>query len=163
MKSYFRTINAIAFLLCCALISSAFYLEYIQGLMPCPLCMLQRGILILIGLIFLVAVLHNPARISARLYAFLTGIFSVAGAALAGRQVWLQSQPADPNATCLPGLNYLLQTMLWQDVLKVAIKGSVECAQKDWTFLGFTLAAWTLIAFAVLALISILQVSRTTH
>jgi glucose dehydrogenase len=48
-------------LTCAALMGWALWLQYGLGLDPCPLCSLQRMVVIGIGVVFLVAGIHNPA------------------------------------------------------------------------------------------------------
>ena len=61
----------LGFLVCAALMGWAFWLQYGEGLDPCPLCMLQRVAFIAIGLIFLVGTFHEPGRVGAWIYALL--------------------------------------------------------------------------------------------
>ena len=62
---------------CAGLMGWALWLQYGLQLEPCPLCVVQRVIVIAMGVIFLVAGLHNPGRIGAAVYA---GLVVVAGA-----------------------------------------------------------------------------------
>ena len=43
------------------------------------------------------------------------------------------------------GLNYMLDTMPFADVLNQVFYGSGECAQIDWAFLGLSMPTWTLV------------------
>ena len=61
----------LGFLICAALMGWAFWLQYGEGMDPCPLCMLQRVAIVVIGLIFLVGTFHEPGRVGAWIYAFL--------------------------------------------------------------------------------------------
>src|SRR3972149_6931641 len=71
------------FLACAGLLGFAFYLQYVKGLQPCPLCMLQRVAVASTGLLFLLAAIHHPARVGAWIYAGLTALVSLAGAGVA--------------------------------------------------------------------------------
>ena len=46
--------------------------------------------------------------------------------AAAGRQVWLQSLPADQVPACGPSLEYMLETFAANEVLAELLKGSGE-------------------------------------
>ena len=48
-----RIAFALGFVVCAGLMAWAFWLEHIEGLSPCPLCMFQRVAVVAIGLIFL--------------------------------------------------------------------------------------------------------------
>ena len=102
---------ALGFLVCLGLMGYALYLQYVLNLDPCPLCVLQRLCVIAMGLIFLVATFHNPGRTGAAVYALLQLFAGGAGAALAARQVWLQSLPKDQVPSCGMSLNYMLETL----------------------------------------------------
>ena len=104
-----RRVSLAAALICAALLSYGYYLQYVQGLEPCPLCLVQRLFFYAVMIIFLVAAVHAPGRIGARIYGGLVLLFAAGGAAVAGRQVWLQHLPADQVPACGPGLNYMLE------------------------------------------------------
>jgi disulfide bond formation protein DsbB len=38
------------------------------------------------------------------------------------------------------------------------LSGTGDCAKVDWTFLGVSMPAWTLVAFLMLATLSLLQI-----
>jgi disulfide bond formation protein DsbB len=73
----------------------------------------------------------------------------VAGIAIAGRHLWLQSLPADQVPDCGMGLNYMLDTMPVLDVFREVLYGSGECAEVYWRFLGLTMPGWTFLWYIV--------------
>ena len=150
----------LGFVVCAGLMAWAFYLQYVEGLEPCPLCMLQRVVVVVIGLIFLVGTFHEPGRVGAWIYALLLLVASGIGAALAMRQVWLQSLPKDQVPACGMGLSYMLDTMPFVDAIRRVLEGSGECAEKAWVFLGLSIAGWTLAFFIAIAFIGIALVRR---
>jgi disulfide bond formation protein DsbB len=85
----------------------------------------------------------------------LTALKAGAGAAIAGRQVWLQSLPADQVPACGPTLGYLMKMMPLQNVITYVLKGEGSCAKIDAQWLGIALPEWTLFAFIGLALYAI--------
>ena len=52
--------------------AGALYLQHVDGLEPCPLCIFQRVGVMAAALVLLVASLHGPKRIGVRLYGLLT-------------------------------------------------------------------------------------------
>ena len=150
----------LGFLVCAALMAWAFWLQYGEGLEPCPLCMLQRVVVVTIGLIFLVGTFHEPGRVGAWIYALLILVVAGIGAALAARQVWLQSLPKDQVPACGMGLSYMLDTMPFFDAIRRVLEGSGECAEKAWVFLGLSIAGWTLAFFVAIAFVGIALVRR---
>ena len=71
-----------------------------------------------------------------------------AGAAVAGRHLWLQSLPADQVPECGPTLDYILEVFPLSKALQLVLRGSGECAKIEWQFLGLSIPGWTLIAFS---------------
>ena len=55
-----RLLNLAGFLACAGMMGFALYAQYGLMLEPCPLCVFQRIATISLGLVFLVAALHNP-------------------------------------------------------------------------------------------------------
>ena len=145
-----RIAYLLAFLVCVALMAWALWLQYHEGLDPCPLCIFQRIAVSAAGIIFLIAFIHNPGRTGAWVYAVLILIAAGAGAAFAGRQIWLQSLPKDQVPACGMGLNYMLDSFPLLDVIKRVFAGSGECAEKAWELFGLSIAGWTFVFFVAM-------------
>ncbi len=156
----FRTINIIVFLACLGLIATAYYMEYVMYLDPCPLCMVQRIAVILVGLSCLAAFLHNPKRRGRTVYSIVQLTFCVGGAAASGRHVWLQHAPSDKIPECFPGIETIFARNPFFDALAIVFGGTGECAEIAWTFVGLSIPAWTLIAFVCFAFIATFQFLR---
>ena len=155
-----RALFIYAFMCVLLVLIASFIVEHCCHLNPCPLCMLQRIDYFLLVFFILVAIWHNPDSWGRRVYSFVILLFCSLGGALATRQLWLQTQPPDSNATCLPGLSYMLQTMPAHKVFAMTWQGSSSCAEIDWSFLGLSMAAWSLIFFGAIALLMLIQLIR---
>ncbi|WP_304640821.1 disulfide bond formation protein B [Pseudomonas sp.] len=162
-----RPLYFIAFIVCALLLLTALYMEHVMGLMPCPLCLIQRGAFIVIALVCLIAMFHNPQpaegrqrSIAARVYPALLALFAAFGAAIAGRQVWLQHLPSDQLPSCLPSLDYMMDVLPLREVLGLLFSGTADCAAVTWTFLGLSIAEGTLIAFICFTLFAAVQLFR---
>ena len=155
-----RLLNLVAFLFCAGLLAFGLYLEHVDGLEPCPLCVVQRIEFIAVGLIGLAAAIHGPQRRGRRVYAFFSLLFAAAGIATAGRQVWLQGLPADQLPACLPSLEYMMEALPFQDIVRAVLHGTADCAEVTWTLLGLRIPEWSLLAFAGLAALALLQLLR---
>ncbi|WP_048307284.1 disulfide bond formation protein B [Halomonas sp. PR-M31] len=138
---------------CALMMGVALALQYVAGLSPCPLCILQRLAVIAAALVFLAAVIHNPRGKGGIVYGVLGLVASGTGAAVAGRHVWLQSLPPSEVPSCGPGLDYMMEVLPLWDVLSRVLSGSGECAEIDGLWWGLTLPQWTLIGFVCLSLI----------
>jgi disulfide bond formation protein DsbB len=155
-----RLLNLLAFLACAALLAFGLYLEHAEGLEPCPLCIVQRIEFIGVGLACLAAAIHGPQRLGRRVYAGLTLLFSAAGIASAGRQVWLQGLPPDQLPACLPSLEYMMEALPFQDIVRLMLHGTADCAEVTWTLMGLSIPEWSLLAFAGFAALGLLQLLR---
>ena len=161
MKWSFRFVSGLLFLASVIGMAFALFLEHVQGLNPCPLCVFQRVGLIGLGIISLIAFVHNPsANVGKRIYALLGSLSILWSAGVAARHVWLQNLPPDQVPSCGPGLDYWLETLPMKAVFEQVLTGSGECAAVDWSFLGQSLPVWSLIFFGVLSLVSLWQLFR---
>jgi len=158
-----RAAYLLGFIVCAALMAWALYLQYGLDLEPCPLCVFQRVALIATGVVFLVAAIHNPGSGGAKFYAVLTFLAAGTGAALAAWQVWIQGQPKGSVPACGMGLNYMLETLPLTDVISRVLKGSGECAEQGWVFLGLAIPSWTFVFFVAMiaAAIALARSERT--
>ena len=147
-----RSAFALAALTCALLLGFGFYLQYGRGLEPCPLCLVQRGFFFAVLAICIVAALHGPAKNGRTAYGVLAALFALGGGAVAARQVWLQHLPPDKVPSCGPDLYFMLDNFPLSRTLQTLFTGTGECAAVDWTFLRLSIAEWSLIWFAALAL-----------
>lgn len=144
---------------CVFLLSMGAYFQFNEGLEPCPLCISQRIGIFLTGLVFMVAVAHNPKEQKGiNRYAILGALTALGGASISTRHVWIQNLPPDQVPECKPALEYMLQNFPLIETVKLMLSGTGDCAKVDWTMLGFSMPAWTLVAFLMLASLSVLQI-----
>lgn len=152
------------FLGCVFLLGMGAYFQFVDGLDPCPLCISQRIAIFLVGVCFLVAFIHNPEACGIKTYAIVGAVLALGGAGLSTRHVWLQHLPPDQVPECVGGsLEYMLKYFPLTDTLKLMLNGTGDCAEVNWTMLGFSMPAWTLLAFLLLATLSILQFWNTPN
>lgn len=156
-----RTTNSLAFALILSILAVTFYVEYVDGAVPCPLCMVQRFALVAFGVLVLVAAVHNARRWGNSVYGLFMLIFSIIGFLTAGRQLWLQSLPPSlAPQSCGVDIYYLLQVLPFDRALSQIFQGSAECAQVSWSFLGLSMAGWSFMCFLFLVLVPIRQFKR---
>ena len=140
-----RSLNFVGFLICAGLIVYALYAQFHLGLDPCPLCIFQRIGIAALGVVFLIAALHNPRGRGTRVYATLVAIAALATLAVAARQVYLQHLPPGAIPSCGAPLSMMLKFMPLTTVIRKVLTGSGECGIVNWTFLGLAMPAWVLI------------------
>lgn len=130
---------------------AAYYLQAALGLLPCPLCVMQRVAYILFGVTALFAAWHRPAGAGRRLYGLLLTLWAGAGAAVAGWQVYLTYNPKAAECGISAEekfLNALPLAKWWPGMFEA----NGDCSRVDWTFLGLSVPELSLAAFVLLAL-----------
>lgn len=155
-----RQLFWLAFAVVAGMLGFAYYLELVQGLEPCPLCIVQRIVFFFIGVVCLIGAVHNPTRTGRRIYAVLLMLISLVGVALAGRQIWLQTLPADQLPACLPGWDYMVEALPFQEIVRLMLQGTADCAEVNWTLFGLSIPEWSLLGFIGYLLIGLCQFLR---
>jgi disulfide bond formation protein DsbB len=155
-----RLAYALGFLVCAGLMAWALYLQHGLGLDPCPLCIVQRIAVIAMGIVFLVAAIHNPGRTGAAVYAAIALVIGAFGVAVAARHVWIQSLPKGSVPACGMGLDYMLETLPLTDVISRVFAGSGECAEEGWKFMQLAIPSWTLVFFVAMSVAAVALARR---
>jgi len=150
-----RALNFIGLAACAGMMGFALYAQHILLLDPCPLCVLQRVAAIGLGVIFLIAALHDPQGWGRRIYAALVLLLAGGGAAVAGWHWHLQNLPPAEVPACGPGLSYMLENFPVGEAMRMVFEGSGECAEVVWSFLGLSMPAWVFICMTGLGLAGI--------
>lgn len=146
-----RVFGAIAVICAAMLAFGILYLQNVVGLEPCPMCIVQRYALIIVGVFCAIAALSkSPA--SWRLWGLLAVAMSSFGAFTAARQSWLQWNPP-PMATCGRDLFGMIESFPLQRAIPMIFKGSGDCSAVDWTFLGGTIANWSFVWFVIFGVV----------
>lgn len=136
---------------CLALVGfSVNYLQAALGLLPCPLCVVQRIAFILFGITALIASMHRPAGTARWLYAGLLDLWATLGAAVAAWQVYLTYNPQAAECGISPEERFLngLPLAKWWPAM---FEANGDCTKVGWTFLGLSVPELSLIAFVLLS------------
>jgi len=141
-RAWFATLG----LGCLGLVAIGMELQTLLRLAPCPLCIFQRLLYIVIGIIGLFGFIWPAGRM---LWTALAGGFGVFGFGVAAYQTWMQAFPhlapecsfTDPNA-----IERLVDWlgMEWPSMFLA----TGFCASRDWEFLGLSMANWSVVMFA---------------
>lgn len=141
--------------ICAALLGAGYYLQYVEGQDPCPLCLVQRGFYYAVLAAFALAALHLPGRRGNWIYCGAGALLAAGGFGVAARQVWLQHLPPDQVPSCGPDLFFMLENFPLSRILQKLFLGSGQCAEVNWRFLGLSIAEWSLAWFAALTLFAL--------
>ncbi|MCF6190176.1 MAG: disulfide bond formation protein B [Cocleimonas sp.] len=145
----------IGLLISLGMLATALFFQYYMELIPCPLCIVQRVIVMVFAGIFLLALLQGPKTWGRRVYGLLLTLTSIAGLIVAGRHTWLQHLPKDTIPECGPGLEFWMNNLPANEVIQKVFQGSGECAEVVWSFLSLSIPEWSLIAFGLFLLYSL--------
>lgn len=129
------------------MLAYAYYEQYVNDLNPCPLCLVQRFIVLLLGLLFFITFIFSPKFIWKKIFFVLKLLTSITGVFVSAWHVRLQNLPADEIPDCGPGLGYMIENFPVGTIIKNLFTGSGQCAEVSWRFLGLSMPAWTLIVF----------------
>jgi len=145
-------------LVCAGLLSFGMYLQHVVGLVPCPMCIVQRYLMVLMGLVALLGVILPSRNVCLPVGGGLV-LLAGGGAYVAARQSWLQWYPPE-FATCGRDFYGMIETFPLQRAIPMIFKGSGDCTKVDWTFLGGSIANWSLVAFVGLGLLALATTVR---
>jgi len=155
-----RTLLGAVFVACLAIFGFALYLQHIEVIEPCPMCILQRYSFAVIALITLIGAIHNPGVIGARIYGVLVLLGALTGASISSRHSWLQHFPS-PSYSCGADLEYLLDTFPLAKALPAIFSGTGECSEVKWRMLGLSIPEWALIWFVIFAVTALVVIVKS--
>ena len=142
VRAWFATLALGVF----GLVAAGMELQHLLRLAPCPLCIFQRLLYLVIGLVALAGVMLPGGRL---LWSAMIAALAAGGVAVAGYQSWMQAFPllatecgySDPNLIERL-VNWL--GMQWPDLFLA----TGFCTSREWEFLGLSMANWSLLVFA---------------
>ena len=152
-----RRLLAFIALACIALLAFGLYLQHAVGLEPCPMCIVQRYLFILVALVAGIGAALPAA--ATRWVGGLMALLSFTGAGVAARQSWLQWFPPE-IATCGRDLFGMIESFPLKRVIPMVFRGSGDCSAVDWTFLGLSIANWSFLNFVLVGVIGLLLLRR---
>lgn len=146
-----RLIFAAIAAICAAMLAfGILYLQNVLGLNPCPMCIVQRYALIIVGVSCALAAFSRsmPAW---RVWGLLAVVLAAFGAFTAARQSWLQWFPPEVSM-CGRDFYGMIENYPIRRAIPMIFKGSGDCTAIDWTFLGGSIANWSFVWFVVFGL-----------
>lgn len=132
-----------------ALLAYALYLQHVENMLPCPMCIIQRYAFAAVALICIVFALLP--RGAAKSGAGLGAIASLAGAGAAGWHLWVK---ANPTVSCgIDPLETSLNTIPTAKLLPFMFKADGLCTTDYPPILGLSIPQWSLAWFALFAIV----------
>lgn len=135
------------------LVLAGFIMGEIYRLHPCPLCIFQRLLYIIVAIFALLGVALPRWQ---RVWGGLTGLTAAGGAATALYQSALQFAP-DASKECGFGEPTLIEQLVdWLGMQwPTLFMATGFCSSQEWVFLGLSMANWSVLCFAGLLLFSL--------
>ena len=131
----------------------SFISQYVLGMNPCVLCILQRLCVLAVGLLAIVTAFSSQSSKFARsLSALLIAALAVYGAGVAAYQIWLQSLPPGTAPSCGAPWTFRLRNWPLFDWFEPIVRGFGNCAEPDYLF-GVTLPVWSILYFSFVVLL----------
>jgi disulfide bond formation protein DsbB len=150
-----RTPFVLGFIACAGAMSAAIaYFQHYLGLEPCPLCIFQRISVIAVGILFFIAMLHNPSGFGRRIYGTLLTLTSLGGIGVAIRHLWLQYGTHE-ELSCGGNLEFMLENDPLMKVIGDVFKGTGDCGEIVWSMFGISIPGWTLMFLLGLLFLSL--------
>lgn len=155
-----RSLFFTVFVMGALVLGVSYYLEYVVGLKPCGLCLLQRICLASLTAVCLMAAVQGPGRLGSFVYWLLGLTSSLAGTVTAWRQVLLQGDPSHQLLTCPADLADSLASTPWSGVVQQLFKGTIDCLEISWTLFDLSIPEWSLLFFVAMTVLGIHQLLR---
>ena len=134
---------------CVALLGAALYLQHVENMLPCPLCVIQRYAFAAVALICVIAAL--PPRGAIKPGAFLAAVSSLAGAGVASWHIYIK---AHPTVSCgIDPLETSLNKIPTAELMPFLFKADGLCTTEYAPILGLSLPQWALVWFVILAIV----------
>jgi disulfide bond formation protein DsbB len=130
-------------LYCAVLLVFAFVIvRVVDGLVPCPLCIVQRFFYAFVGIAAITGYMGWWSRFTERASGLAVALLGFIGWLVSARHVYLQRfHEADPSSGCAVSFGSFLDDVLF------ALGGTGNCAIIDWSFIGLSIADWSFLAF----------------
>ena len=157
MKTFFQNYLDFFITFCSGfVVLSQYYLENIEGLTPCNLCLIQSYAARTVFVIFLIKALMPILKT----YFDILGILALTiGLSAGSRQIYLQNLPEDqlPDGLCNMPFDVIFNIYPFFEGIQKIFIGSSKCAEEVWTFLTLNIAEWSTIFFASMILLILLR------
>lgn len=141
MRYSYRTLVWTLAALCFVGVAMALGLQEFYQLEPCPMCITQRYLWLLLGVCFALSGYRRGMIATA-----CVTLVGIGGLITAGRQSWLQWYPPE-FPSCGRDLYGMIADLPLQKWLPLLFRGSGDCSTIDWTFLGLSIANWSFLGF----------------
>jgi disulfide bond formation protein DsbB len=145
-----RAVFAFVFAACAGLIAFGIYLQEVETLDPCPMCILSRYTFVVLGLVSLAAAIHGPRGLALKVYGAIATLVALVGAGISIRHSYVQHFPP-PIESCGSDLAFIMGNLPFSQALPKIFQGSGSCSLVDWKFIGLSIPEWALVWYLIFA------------
>ena len=135
-------------------------IQEIFNLEPCPLCITQRVIFLISGITFLIFYFKPINKI---IELSILGMINLIGLIFAIRHVLIQRKVINIPAECGIDLEYMFDNFPLREVFELIFRGTGDCSEIDWSFLGLTIPEWSAIWFLILMAMTFTNYKRNSQ
>lgn len=153
-KTTFKKFQSLMLVMSILVVGFSFYIEFLNQLKPCPLCVMQRACAFLFSFTCFLGMVIATSR-KAKYLSLSQCVITGLGLYFATRQLWLQSLPPDDMGQCMPGLEAMLQFFSWDMILKSFFWGTSDCSHVDWQWYGLSIPMWSALYFVVMFILNL--------
>ncbi len=154
VRAWFATLA----LACAGVTAFGMTLQNLLNLAPCPFCIFQRLIYIVVGLVAFIGFGLPRLR---HLWSLLIGALSAIGGGVAAYQTWMQAFPDLATECSYTEQNVIEQLVDWLGMRWPSMfLATGFCSSKEWVFLGLSMANWSLLLFAGIIAFAVLMFRR---
>lgn len=130
------------------LVAAGLALQQLARIAPCPLCIAQRVLYLLLAVLALGGALWPRGR---TLWAMLIGAVALPGWLVAAYQSWMQAYPHLAPECSYTDPNLLERLVDWLGMQWPSLfLATGFCSSRDWEFVGLSLANWSLLVFSAI-------------
>jgi disulfide bond formation protein DsbB len=131
---------------CLGLVAIGMELQTLLRLAPCPLCIFQRLLYIVIGVVGLLGFMWPAGRMA---WAALAGGLGLLGFGVAGYQTWMQAFPHLAPECSFTNPNAIERLVDWLGMAWPSMfLATGFCTSRDWEMFGLSMANWSFVVFA---------------
>ena len=151
----FKRINLFGSFLAFILVVVAVAIQTQFNLEPCPLCVSQRIVFIVIGFLFFLFSFLKPNQLIKFIHISSLLTTNIVGIVFAIRHIMIQSKWIIVPAECGIDLDYMFENFPLTEAFSLLFKGTGDCSEIDWLFLGLTLPQLALIAYIMFVIFTL--------
>lgn len=142
LRAWFATLG----LGCLGLVAVGMELQALLRLAPCPLCIFQRLLYIVIGVLGLLGLALPRAR---QLWSAAIGGLALLGFGVAAYQTWMQAFPELATECGYSDPSLIERLVDWLGMQAPSLfLATGFCTSREWEMFGLSMANWSMLIFA---------------